>query len=828
MSRGRLRSSADICCDCNASDPTWASINRGVLICDECCSVHRSLGRHISQVKSLKKGSWHPTVLSLVNQLVSISANSIWEHALLEPSQNKPVRRKPNPRDQTHPTKADFIRAKYQFLAFARKQKDGEFSSFDDLNKQLHTCVRTGNLETCLKLLSLGADPNYMHPEKGNCPLHMAAQAGHISIVELLIVYGADPGVPDVLGQTPVNYSRAEGHIDLTDRLIECQYELTDRLAYYLCGRKPDHKNGQHFIIPHMADSSLDLSELAKAAKKKLQALPNHLFEELAMDVYDEVDRRENDAIWLSTQNHSTLVMDRQSIPFLPVNPELSSTRNQGRQKLARFNAREFATLVIDILSEARRRQFGISSPIQSPRSDRHDSVNGELQDEPLYDSVPVDTHPQNGRQSGYHNAVDDEPLYDSVPARSPNELCVNDSKMKKSLSNISDDEPLYDSVASDEDYGMLPNVDKTRAAKKDMATSNIEKQPQPPGESLASSEHSDTPITLEEYMDVKRSLVTSEARVNQLVQLNTELKLQVAQLSQTVQSLLQENAAFRRLQKQQNSQHHQMTTTTPVDQRPPLSPQTYTTLPNGHSPESNIHSVKPPPARPQSMFETRDQQRPVPKHPNVSLAEENSSEYSTTNQPDQVMDRSGPRLRKSSAPALTPIPQGTDADYDTPPSHRHTSDSVSSRSDSSGHFTSASDGSMTPGTPSHPHPLDLEEDMPTQEDVVKKTERITKKIQELLISAQEGNHNSYGPCSDKIHLAVCEMAAIFPQKPKTEIVQNGLRALTYSAVRLQEECRSTPMDSRGNIDYRIKTQQVIQCAYDIAKAAKQLVMLFQ
>lgn len=41
---------------------------------------------------------------------------------------------------------------------------------------------------------------------------------------------------------------------------------------------------------------SLDLSELAKAAKKKLQALSNRLFEELAMDVYDEVDRRENDA----------------------------------------------------------------------------------------------------------------------------------------------------------------------------------------------------------------------------------------------------------------------------------------------------------------------------------------------------------------------------------------------------------------------------------------------------------------------------------------------------------------------------------------------------
>lgn len=53
--------------DFNFVDPTWASINRGVLICDECCSVHRSLGRHISQVKSLTKGQWSPTLLAVSN-----------------------------------------------------------------------------------------------------------------------------------------------------------------------------------------------------------------------------------------------------------------------------------------------------------------------------------------------------------------------------------------------------------------------------------------------------------------------------------------------------------------------------------------------------------------------------------------------------------------------------------------------------------------------------------------------------------------------------------------------------------------------------------------
>ncbi|XP_026548227.1 ARF GTPase-activating protein GIT1-like, partial [Notechis scutatus] len=136
---------------------------------------------------------------------------------------------------------------------------------------------------------------------------------------------------------------------------------------------------------------SLDLSELAKAAKKKLQALSNHLFEELAMDVYDEVDRRENDAVWLTTQNHSTLVTERSAVPFLPVNPEYSATRNQGRQKLARFNAREFATLIIDILSEAKRRQQG--KGLTSPTEAFDSSVHGtsDLDDQHDYDSVASD-----------------------------------------------------------------------------------------------------------------------------------------------------------------------------------------------------------------------------------------------------------------------------------------------------------------------------------------------------------------------------------------------------------------------------------------------------
>lgn len=36
---------------------------------------------------------------------------------------------------------------------------------------------------------------------------------------------------------------RQAGHHELAERLVECQYELTDRLAFYLCGRKPGEQS---------------------------------------------------------------------------------------------------------------------------------------------------------------------------------------------------------------------------------------------------------------------------------------------------------------------------------------------------------------------------------------------------------------------------------------------------------------------------------------------------------------------------------------------------------------------------------------------------------
>lgn len=40
------------------SNPNWASISNGVFLCLACSGLHRGLGVHISQVRSLTLDSW--------------------------------------------------------------------------------------------------------------------------------------------------------------------------------------------------------------------------------------------------------------------------------------------------------------------------------------------------------------------------------------------------------------------------------------------------------------------------------------------------------------------------------------------------------------------------------------------------------------------------------------------------------------------------------------------------------------------------------------------------------------------------------------------------
>ncbi|XP_045785674.1 ARF GTPase-activating protein Git isoform X3 [Maniola jurtina] len=489
ISRSKHRSSVEVCSDCGASDPSWASINRGLLLCAECCSVHRSMGRHISHVKSLRQGSWPPSLLSMVQALTAQNVNSIWEHSLLDTSAPKHLRKKPQPKDPLHPIKSEFILAKHLRLAYVLRARRDEPPS--ELGRQLHSAVRSSSLDTAMRLLAQGADPNYYNQEKGSTCLHVACRAGQPAQAELLVAWGAEPTARDSGGNTPADCARQGGHTELADRLTELVYEATDRMIHFLTGERPDHAAGRHYIVPRAHDTH-EMTDVAKAARGKLQLLPNHLFEELVMDIYDEIDRRETEAIWQT----SATGLERCGVAFLPVNPALSAPRNQGRQKLARLSAPELATLLRDVLLDATRRQRIAS-----------------LQPRGL-------AGPMNPLLAASH---------------------------LKHFSQMSDDEPLYDSVASDEDYAALAPIELDISSLDPRAGETVSSTYNP---SLPTEHSVDTPRTHSpspaHAPERKQEIETLKQELDNRDSTITELKNQLKNLQTIVEQLTKENSALK------------------------------------------------------------------------------------------------------------------------------------------------------------------------------------------------------------------------------------------------------------------------------------------
>nr|POE51587.1 putative ribosylation factor gtpase-activating protein cnt6 [Quercus suber] len=162
-----------VCADCGTeSKVDWCSINLGVLLCIECSGIHRSLGTHISKVRSLTldTSAFTPDIIEVLLLIGNRVSNMVWEAKLdrfLKPSPHS-----------TREQRLHFITAKYSERTYVQASSTTQVA--DD---QLLTSIKRNEIQNVLHALALRANPNAHDRSRSTHAVYLALAA-------------ADPAMP--------------------------------------------------------------------------------------------------------------------------------------------------------------------------------------------------------------------------------------------------------------------------------------------------------------------------------------------------------------------------------------------------------------------------------------------------------------------------------------------------------------------------------------------------------------------------------------------------------------------------------------------------------
>jgi len=194
------------CADCGGETPDWICINLGVFICIKCSGIHRSLGSHISKVRSITLDQLPRLQLDVLQSLGNEVVNQI---LVADTGRNASCAISTNAsRQQRH----DYIEQKYIFKTLMDE-------SMPKLS--ISESIEKGNLPAILTCILQGvALEEPVEFIKGNTPLHLAASLGQLECCELLFLNGAPIDVANYLGQTPVQVAQEHNEYEC-ERLLE-------------------------------------------------------------------------------------------------------------------------------------------------------------------------------------------------------------------------------------------------------------------------------------------------------------------------------------------------------------------------------------------------------------------------------------------------------------------------------------------------------------------------------------------------------------------------------------------------------------------------------
>ncbi|KAM6053022.1 arf-GAP with SH3 domain, ANK repeat and PH domain-containing protein 1-like isoform 2-T2 [Theristicus caerulescens] len=229
------------CCDCSAPDPTWLSINLGILICIECSGIHREMGVHLSRIQSLSLDKLATSELLLARNISNSGFNDIMEASLpsysLKPTVHSDMAFRKN-----------FIISKYVEKKYAKRIPAAQCSSLPEAVKDKDIFSL---LQACAKNVDLSEPVLAPLQEPGETILHLAvllSDRTSLHIVDFLVQNSGSLAKQTVEGNTPLHYCcyhnkpecvklllKAKANIAITNEARETALDVARRMRHPLC-----------------------------------------------------------------------------------------------------------------------------------------------------------------------------------------------------------------------------------------------------------------------------------------------------------------------------------------------------------------------------------------------------------------------------------------------------------------------------------------------------------------------------------------------------------------------------------------------------------------
>ncbi|CAG8632995.1 513_t:CDS:10, partial [Racocetra persica] len=201
----------ECCVDCKSKDPQWASTNFGTLLCIECSGIHRSLGVHVSKVRSLMLDKWEPESLEVMSKLGNFKVNQIFEAKLVGDNERKLMNSSWERADREK-----FIIGKYVNKEFI-VQKDEKIDLSNSVDLAFWKAMSDSNLHEALRCLSLGANVDWKNDKENyTTALHQAILRSDDVAVEFLLSWSCDINEVDKNGWSCLHHAAATNNARLS------------------------------------------------------------------------------------------------------------------------------------------------------------------------------------------------------------------------------------------------------------------------------------------------------------------------------------------------------------------------------------------------------------------------------------------------------------------------------------------------------------------------------------------------------------------------------------------------------------------------------------